>query len=132
MEKLCEKCGKKVYAKGLCQSCYVKSREKYRKTKICSNCGREVLMAANGLCHRCYNIEWKKNKKLNKEPPAKSAKITYDLKGDDADVLRSLSKEYRAASINIMAKTILNAILYEMSDLEFKALMKKYKENRDA
>lgn len=22
MEKLCEKCGKKVYAKGLCRSCY--------------------------------------------------------------------------------------------------------------
>lgn len=82
MEKLCEKCGKKVYAKGLCQS--------------------------------CYNVEYRKNKKLNKEPPPKSIKANFVVGGENAEEVRYITDLLNVSSTQNTMRMILDVALNDV------------------
>jgi hypothetical protein len=56
--------GRKVYAKGFCNSCYRKHRQKHKKEM--ATCHPERTHAAHGLCRPCYRDKLRENEPIEK------------------------------------------------------------------
>ncbi len=87
----------------------------------CKECGTDKVYAKE-LCKRCYSRHYQRNYKPKK--PIKG-RVEFGLQEDDIGVLKDLAKEYEASTYHIMARVILEKVLYKMPYKDFKKLMEE-------
>jgi hypothetical protein len=91
----CNNCGKfrRVFAKGLCNTCYVKLRK--GRFDTCVKCGKYKMHYAKGLCMSCYGNKIAK-KRYEKDPEyrkkmAEYHKINYEK---NKEKIKAYMREY--------------------------------------
>lgn len=90
--------------------------------KVCRICGEKVYV--KDLCRRHYQQEYYRTSATR---ILRNVKPQFCIDVNDAEVLADLAKKYGERTWHLMAKAILNKVLYEMSERQFKKLMKEKK-----